>query len=326
MKHLLLNLSLLILLLLSLAGCSSLPEKDMSLNPIRDEALKLMNKASSLEKSHSYEMSYYYYGLALKKYQLTDDQSGALSANIALARQEFMLNKKEQYKESMALIQGKLDFYKNTNLLNEFNFLKIEIAYNEAYYDSALATSKFIKDPNEEQQLKVLCWRCLASMKKGANYQHYFDMLSNLANDDFNKFKKNKYLSSTSLSFAYYVLGLSNYEKKQFKESIKSFNSAIKIDKLDQNFYNLSTDLYYIALNYERLQEYQNASEYFQRALHITQQLNDLNKADEIEYKHLTNLWLYDKNPKTIQKMINLKNRTDNDKLLVIINNWLSDK
>jgi tetratricopeptide (TPR) repeat protein len=226
----------------------------------------------------------------------------------------------------ISALDRKLANSKLTDIKNELTFLKLEFQYNQSNYDSVLTLCKSLKDLNEENELKTLSWRILSSIKKGSSPITLISSLNSKTETAFNNFKKNKFNSSQTLSFAYYTLGYSAYNQKEYRNSIKHFQNAVKMDKYDQNFYNLATDLYYIGLCYEALLEFIPASDYFHRSYNIVNQLDNSDKKDETLFKALANEWLAYKDNKTIQEMNALKSSLNNPSLTAIIDNWLKNK
>lgn len=317
---------LIFLNLMLLVSCSSLPKKAVENNPVKNEANQLYQKALSMEKSKNHQTSAYYYDLAINKYALTDDREGVLKAKTGLAKQQLALLNLSLFNKTLNETRNEAIILKNTYVINECNLLKLQYHYQNSQYDSMAVILDKMRDNRPEQLMRKYAWRSQMNIKTGKIDQEHLQKTEDFADNLLKQYQKNKYQGLPALSFAYYSLGLSYYELKKFDKSLSLFQKAYQIDLLDQNFYNLGIDLYFIGLNLQTKSDLQNANHNFSRSMEIFYQLNENQHYYKAKYHYLDTQYALSQDQSLIQNMINLKNNTEDKNLQLQIENWLKDK
>ncbi len=315
-----------IILCVLVSACSSLPKKAVINNPVKSEANQLFQKALSMEKSKNYISSKYYFELSMNKYALIDDREGVVKSKLGVAKQYLALNKSSEFNKIMADIYAETGLLKKKFLVNEYNMLKIQSYYKSAEYDSLAIVLNKMKDNEPEQLLRKYSWKCMLLNKQNKISHSHLKNTKELADKQFSLFKKNKFHSLSSLSFAYYAVGLSYYDLKEWDRSLESFNKAYDIDYLDQNYYNLATDNYFKGLIIMEKNDIRLANHLFSRSTEMFYQLNENNAYHKSKFKQFETQYLLTQDNALIQNMINLKNNVEDQNLKTTIENWLKDK
>lgn len=321
---------------LLLISCSSLPKKRLIINPTSEQAAQLSAKALQMEKMRHFNGALTYYQYALMKYQLTDDMENVIKVKIAIARQFYSMNKKEDFYDFYTQAQKDLSLNPEFKAIKtELSLFKLEFLYHEAQYDSMQVIIKGLKTNNDETLLRKLAWDCLSRFEMNKLNKSRINRLNKESNRALKRYKKKKYDDLSAVSFAFYTLGYTSYhyktsnatleDKRQLNRlAIDYFQKAYEVDVIDQNFYNIATDLYYIASAYKNLENYAQASHYFLRAYQVYQQINESDKANYSYYCHLRFQWEDQPEEDLIKKMRDFQKEVKDPDLLKRIEDWLN--
>lgn len=323
---------LIICVAMVLVSCSSLPKNRDTRNPTVLQADNIVKKAAQLEKLQAYSSALEYYQIALEKYQLTDDVKEALRTQISIARQFKKMNQKQEYLSMVDEIESNLFFQKDTDdLKSNLALLKIEDLYHTSQYDSLMKVASSIKSKNKEIILRKQTWQLLGLFETNAKYKEQKKELEENTNKAMNSYLKKKFDSVSAISFAFYTLGYVSYhnvdaKNADFKHAISLFKQAYEADLIDQNFINIATDLYYIASAYQKLNDYQNASWYFERAANIYEQLLEHENSEYARFYSIKNKHMHENKQLFIEQAQLISNKTQSDDLKNKINEWILEK
>lgn len=317
-------------------SCSTLPKKRLIVNPTSEQASQLSSKAMQMEKMRYFNGALTYYQNALSKYQLTDDMENVIRVKIAIARQYYAMNKKEEFYDYY--LQAKKDLKLNPQfkeIETQLDLFKLEFLYHDAQYDSMQIVIKGLKTNDDETHLRKMAWDCLSRFEMNKLNKSRIQRLRKESNRALKRYKKKKFEDLSAVSFAFYTLGYTAYHQKLQNETLADikqknllaidyFQNAYEADVIDQNFYNLATDLYYIASAYKNIENETQAAHYFLRASLVYQQINETDKAQYSYYCHLRYQWDAQPEEALLIKMKNLQKDVKDPDLLKRIEDWLN--
>jgi len=263
-----------IILLLTFAGCSSLP-KGMETRSLSFAALK-MKYARDAQKAHDYTKALLLYTEAYQLYTGVDDIRGKIESGLSIARQFHYLDKPE---ETQKWISKTDEMIRNNmpELKTLKDILLIEIAFGKEDFNTVISIAGNTTTSNPEHKAEILCYHIASLANLKQDYKLPFSLLLNLLPSLEKKFKKNNMDDPEILSLSYYYLGyITSHIEKNWRKGIEFFEKARHIDRLLDNSYGIGKDLFALGRCMEELGMKQEAIGNYNRAAEVFLLLNDL--------------------------------------------------
>lgn len=264
-----------LLVMIIAAGCSSLPKK------VESQSLKRarvkMKMARSAQRLQEYKKALRLYNNAYDLYTRIDDIGGKIDAGLAIARQCFYLEKKDQTQvwldKASNLIDGHLPGRRAARavLLMEMAFARND---HQKIVEIAAKTSLPQNDP--EVQAEILSYAMVAKARLKESHEAELNLLLKLLPSLQRRFGKNRLDDPEVLSLAYYNTGyIYSSVLEDWRTALDYFAKARSVDGLIDNAYGVAKDLYAMGRCNKELGSFNEAASCFERAAEIFRLLND---------------------------------------------------
>ncbi len=262
-----------------LIGCSSFyyhPDRRTLL-----QANIFMKNGQTLDNQAQYSNALYTYFEAYQRYSLIDQLDGKALAMLALTREYYRLGDMRNFdlwRDSVSTLI-KLNIPK---MEDQLKLLDIEINFRNSDYAKVIELTKGYQNKQILTATEFCSYRLISKTKLNTSLKIEKDFLLEQIQKLSKQYHKHKLDEPSKLAFAYYSIGYSYILQTQFKKALGMLLEAYKIDQSEENFSNITSDLYLIGFTYEQLKQLELAQDYYTRGLNIAIQITDKELQDKI--------------------------------------------
>jgi tetratricopeptide (TPR) repeat protein len=268
-----------------ITGCSSLPEETEP-QSLTFAHMK-MKAAREAQKRQEFNKSLGLYKDAYDLFTRLDDIRGKIDASLAVARQYFYLDKREETTKwldrAAALIETHMP-----RMAASRSILLAEMAFAEEDYRKVIEvaeealTSPPLRGLDIEGETEMLCYAMVAKAQLKLDYRPEFNRVQWALTQLQKRFDKKKLADPEVLSLAcYYTAYIYSTIENNWRDALRFFEQAKEIDSFIDHPYGVGKDLYSMGRCYEELGFFEKAGSSFERAAEIFTLLQDAAMAEK---------------------------------------------
>ncbi|NTW48577.1 MAG: tetratricopeptide repeat protein [Chlorobiales bacterium] len=278
--------------MLLLAGCSSLPDIRDDRSQVSLDGQILLKRARQLSMQNKADLALREATRAYENFTLSDDLSGRVLAGLDIARFNRKLGKPEDAK-AWAEKSHRLVRVFVPSLMPNWQLLKAEFFFAEAQYDSVLRYTQISRTSEEQDETvaHLFAYRLMAGLQVSSYdadaLKHDTEALEKIVPRLEEKFEEYTLTDPFVLSFAEYALGYAAIKQQAWERAARSFEKALAIDRQFGNFRATADNLYGLGIASDRREQPEQARGYFERAHDIYYSMGDTLAAQRATFKIL---------------------------------------
>lgn len=264
----------LIILVFSIHGCSSDPDRNVIVTEIFD-GNELVQNADDLLRRNQIEFALKNYLMAYKKFALVDYNEGKLNAAIGVMKCYLRFNDFESAEDWLLKLNPLAGL--SDNFFEASSKAKVLYQYSKKDFNSVLELTKteLITNFTLENRTEMVAYRTLSMLELKMNYKQDFFELTNLLISMQKETQDGGKFNPFSMSFIYYTLGFISYRENVFEKANDYFQTALEIDKKYSNYGGIADDLLALGMTAKKMNNTNAAISSFDRAAEIYEQMND---------------------------------------------------
>ncbi len=261
-----------LLCVLYLIGCSSLPKK-MEPRSLVFAGMK-MRLARVAQQQHDFLHALALYGEAYSYFTSIDDIQGKIAAGLSIARQYFYLEQPAETEKWLNQISTLIESTAPQMVVAR-ELLLIEMAFAKEEFQKVITLAAAIHTGNLEWQMEIRCYAMVAKAKLKQDYKVEFAQVQAGFAELQKRFEKRNLGDAEVLSLGYYYTGYIYSLEEKWPLGLEFFEKARSIDSVMDNSYGLGKDLYSLGRCYEKLGDRKKAISSYNRATEIFILLKD---------------------------------------------------
>lgn len=278
-------------------SCKSVEKKNSSeRNEIKNLASDSTNVANNFLKQYDFDKALLYYNQALKYNIMTDNSIGAIRTYADIGKVHML---KKEYKQGLeyynqafelAREEENIDYFRERayilNALGEIHYLMEDLTTSADYFNKALKLENQLSKSYNNDETKAMIRLNLAKINRANNqYQAALDELKQSQALLENLFNTNEIEDAKNLSLIYYTIATTYSKMQKYDNAISYIEKALKIDRFIENSSGIADDYYALGMLYRKKNKPDSSIKYFNRSGQIYFILEYLDQFTEI--KHL---------------------------------------